>query len=146
MQIAIYILSLLLSSFLYFLFAAYMTVAAGVSSMPINNFFCAILIFGFASWFHLFRPKSGSIILGALIIISFITLPLPLMFDYFDGGEYTPSIFEFTIPLVLSLAIFGLILFRKGELKNLWLKIGLACVPFALGIYAGGHFLYRILF
>ena len=68
------------------------------------------------------------------------------MIDYFDGGEYTPGIYEFLVPMILSLAIFGLIFFRKGELKHLWLKIGLAIIPVALGLYVGGHVLFRLIF
>lgn len=145
MQIAIYLLSMLLSGFLYFLFAAYMTVAAEVLSLPIINFFCNILIFGFASWFHFFHPKSGSIILSLLTIVSFLTMPLSLMIDYFDGGDYTPSMIEFILPLILTVTILGLIYFRKTEIENRWVKIVLAVIPCTLGLYAGGHFAVRLL-
>ncbi len=147
MQIVIYILSsLLLSGFLYFLFAAYMTVAAGVSNLPIINFLCTILIFGFASWFHFFQPKSGSIILAVLVIVSFVTMPMSLMIDYFDGGDYTPGMIEFMVPLVLSLTILGLIFYRKTEMKKQWTKIILAVIPCSLGLYVGCHFIFKIIF
>lgn len=73
-------------------------------------------------------------------------MPLPLMIDYFDGGEYTPGIYEFVIPFVLSFVIFGLLYFRKGTLKQFWLKIGLAIIPVALGLYVGGYVLFKLVF
>jgi hypothetical protein len=79
-----------------------MTGSAGLeSAFPLISFYSALVIFGFLSWFHFYKPTLGAILLTALTAIMFFTWPFFIIVDYFDGG-YRPGMIEFAIPLVLS--------------------------------------------
>ena len=141
MKILTYISSLVLSGFMYFLFAAYMTVSAGLeSSFPLISFYSSLVIFGFLSWFHFYKPTLGAILLTALTAIMFLTWPFFLVIDYFDG-DYRPGMIEFAIPLVLSAMTILLVwISRKKEKMNKIVKISLATPPLVLALYVGGYF------
>jgi hypothetical protein len=144
MKILTYILSLVLSGFVYLLFAAYMTVSAGLDSMlPLISFYCTILIFGFLSWFHFFKPTFGAILLTVSVAIMYFAWPFFLLIDYFDG-DYQPAVIEFGIPLTLSfLTILSVWESRQStEMKQL-AKIVLAIPPLLLALYVGGYFTFK---
>ena len=144
MKILTYISSLVLSGFVYFLFAVYMTGSAGLeSSFPLISFYSSLVIFGFLSWFHFYKATLGAILLTALTTIMFFTWPFFLLVDYFDG-DYRPGIIEFAIPLVLSaLTILLVWTSRQREELNKIVKIFLATPPLILALYVGGYFTLR---
>lgn len=144
MRILTYISSLLLSGFVYLVFAAYMTVSAGLDSvLPLISFYSALTIFGFLSWFHFYNPTLGAILLTALTAVMFFTWPFFLLIDYFDG-DYQPAVIEFTIPLILSfLTILLAWRSRQKNGMNKSIKILLAIPPIVLALYVGGYFTLR---
>lgn len=146
MKILTYITSLLLSGFIYLVFAAYMTASAGLNSvLPLVSVFCAIITFGFLSWFHFFKPTWGTLLLICITIIMYTTWPLFLLIDYFDG-DYRPGIIEISIPLLLSiLTILLAWKSRHSPTINMPAKIILAIPPLALSLYIGGYHIVRIL-
>lgn len=141
MKILTYIFSLVLSGFVYLLFAAYMTVSAGLeSSFFLTGFYSALIIFGFLSWFHFYKPLPGAILLTALTAIMYFTGPFFLLVDYFNG-DYRPDIIEFGAPLVLSVATIVLVwASRKRDEMSKIVKMCLAIPPFILAVYVGGYF------
>lgn len=144
MKILTYISSLVLSGFVYLLFAAYMTGSAGLeSSFPLVSFYSALVIFGFLSWFHFYKPTFGAILLTAVIVLMYFTWPLFLLVDYFDGN-YRPGVIEFAIPLVLSAVtiLLGWTSRKRGEMNKI-VKIVLATPPLILALYVGGYFTLR---
>ncbi|HBK88805.1 MAG TPA: hypothetical protein DDZ56_09145 [Cytophagales bacterium] len=145
MKILTYISSLILSGFVYFLFAAYMTASASLDSvLPLISFYSALTIFGFLSWFHFFKPKLGAILLTILTVMMFFTWPIFLLIDYFDG-DYTPAIIEYAIPLLFSfLTIFSVWWSQKEMDINRYVKLLLAIPPLLLTLYFGGYFTLRI--
>lgn len=144
MKILTYISSLVLSGFVYFLFAAYMTVSAGLeSSFPLISFYSALVIFGFLSWFHFYKPTLGAILLTALTVVMFFAWPFFLLVDYFDG-DYRPGMMEFGIPLVLSAVTILLVwASRQRQETNKIVKIFLATPPLILALYVSGYFTLR---
>ena len=146
MKILTYIISLLLGGFVYFLFAAYMTVAAGLNSFgPLISVGIAILIFSFLSWFHFYYTKIGAILLTIGVIVMYITWPVNLMIEYFGESEYNPSPLEFLTPLVLgALVIFGAWRSKNIELHK-WTKLTLAIPPTLIGLYVGGYMFMRLI-
>jgi hypothetical protein len=144
MKILTYVLSLLLSGFVYLLFAAYMTASTGLDAMlPLISFYCTILIFGFLSWFHFFKPTLGAILLTALTAIMYFSWPFFLLIDYFDG-DYQPAVIEFGIPLTLSfLTILSVWKSRQSTDMNQIAKIVLAIPPLVLALYIGGYFSFK---
>lgn len=144
MKILTYISSLLLSGFVYLMFAAYMTVSAGLDSiLALISFYCTIFIFGFLSWFHFFKPTLGAILLTVLTAIMYFTWPFFLLIDYFDG-DYQPGVIEFGIPLTLSfLTILLVWKSRQTTEMNPPTKIVLAILPLILALYVGGYFTFK---
>ena len=141
MKILTYFSSLLVSTFVYFLFATYMTVAAGLNSvLPLVSFSCALIIFGFLSWFHFYKEKTGAIFLTIFISIMFFSWPILLFIEHFTGEDYKPNIWESLIPLILSvLTIFG-VWKGKNQKINKYLKIILLIPTSLLALYIGGYF------
>ena len=77
-----------------------MTVAAGLNSiLPLVSFFCALIIFGFLSWFHFYKEKIGAILLTIFVSIMFISWPILLFIEHFTGEDYKPSIMGITNPI-----------------------------------------------
>lgn len=144
MKILTYISSLVLSGFTYLLFASYMTGSAGLeSSFPLVSFYSALLIFGFLSWFHFYKPTLGAILLTALTAIMLFSWPAFLLVDYFDGA-YKPAVIEFAIPLVLGVATILLVwASRETDEMNSIVKMFLATPPLILALYVGGYFTLR---
>lgn len=141
MKILTYISSLVLSGFMYFLFAAYMTASAGLeSSFPLISFYSSLVIFGFLSWFHFYKPTLGAILLTALTAIMFFAWPFFLVIDYVNG-DYRPAMIEFAIPFILSAMTILLVwTSRKKAEMNKIVKISLATPPLILALYVGGYF------
>ena len=146
MKITTYILSLILSGFVYLLFAAYMTGSAGLNSVfPLMSFYSSLLIFGFLSWFHFFKPRSGAILLTIFTLVMFFSWPALLLAEYFNA-EYQPSLIESAIPFTLSALTITFV--WKAENKrdlNKYAKLGLGIPPLLLALYIGGYFTYRTL-
>ena len=119
-----------------------MTVSAGLNSyLPLLGFYSSILIFGFLSWFHFYKPKIGALLLTFFTIISFFSFPFSLLIDFFVGKEYKPSIVEWIVPLIFGiLSIFFAWKSREIEV-NKFVKFILAIVPLAYAIIVGGHFI-----
>jgi hypothetical protein len=145
MKILTYISSLILSGFIYLLFAAYLTVSAGLNSvLPVICFYCALIIFGFLSWFHFFKPILGAILLTILIATMFLSWPIQLLIEHFIG-EYQPPIIESVFPLAFSILTVILVWkARKRKDINKNLKFFLAIPPLLLVLYIGGYFTFRL--
>jgi len=136
LKIITYILSLVLGAYVYFMFAVYMTASAGLNSItPIISAGLATVIFGFLSWFHFYKPKMGAILLTFTFIIMYLTWPFFLMLEYFNSSEYTPSPFEFLIPLVLGIGIIYNVWQGKDLKLNKCIKFSLATPPSLIAIY-----------
>jgi hypothetical protein len=145
MKILTYILSLILGGFVYFLFAAYMTVSAGLnSSSPLISVGFAILIFGFLSWFHFYSPKIGAILLTLAFLGMYLTWPIYLLIEYFGKSDYKSSPIEFLTPIVLGGLIVFLVWKSKNNKLNKWTKLALAIPPTILGLYVGGYMAMRL--
>ncbi|MFD0964702.1 hypothetical protein [Pseudofulvibacter geojedonensis] len=145
MKILTYILSLLLGGFVYFLFAAYMTVSAGFSASPLISVGFAILIFGFLSWFHFYKPKIGAILLTLAFLAMYFTWPIYLLFEYFGNSEYKPSPIEFLTPIILGTLMIFLAWKGKNSELNKWTKLILAVPPAIIGLYIGGFMAIRLI-
>lgn len=145
MRIIIYITSLMVSALVYFLFAAYMSVSAGLSSLlPLISFYSSIIIFGFLSWFHFFYPKTGAILLTIFLLLMFLTWPAFLLIEHFNG-EYKPSLLESLLPLALIIVSISLVWLsdkRKEKIKP-WIKYTFAIPPALMAIYVGFYFTIR---
>lgn len=145
MKILTYILSLLLGGFVYLLFASYMSVASGLnSSGPLISVGFAILIFGFLSWFHFYKPKIGAILLTLGFIAMYLTWPVNLLIEYFSHSDYKPSPIEFLTPIVLGGLVILFAWKSKDSELNKWLKLALAIPPGLFGLYVGGFILLRL--
>jgi len=142
MNIIAYITSMLVAALVYFLFAAYLGVSAGLNSwLPLISFYCAIFVFRWFSWFHFFYPKAGAILLTFFLLLMFSTWPA-LLFIESLSGEFKPGLWESLIPLSLisiSITFVWISYFRKTELKK-WIKYSLSIPPAILALYAGGYF------
>lgn len=145
MKILTYILSLLLGGFVYFLFAAYMTVSAGFSASPLISVGFAILIFGFLSWFHFYKPKIGAILLTLAFLAMYFTWPIYLLLEYFGNSEYKPSPIEFLTPIILGTLMIFLAWKGKNSELNKWTKLILAVPPAIIGLYIGGFMAIRLI-
>ena len=146
MKILTYILSLVLGGFVYFLFAAYMTGSAGLnSSSPLLSAGFAILIFGFLSWFHFYKPKIGALLLTLAFLGMYFTWPVYLLLEYFGESDFKPSTIEFLTPMILGILVIFLVWKSKKEELNKWTKLSLALPPLIIGIYVGGYMAIRII-
>lgn len=140
MKISTYVLSLILGGFIYFLFASHMTVTAGINSTgPLISVGFAILIFGFLSWFHFYKPKSGAILLTLGFIGVYLFWPVNLLIEYFSQSNYKPAAIEFLTPLVLGGSVIFLVWKSKNEKLNKWVKLTLAIPAATFGLYVGGY-------
>ncbi len=146
MKILTYILSLILGGFVYFLFAAYMTGSAGLdSSSPLISVGFAILIFGFLSWFHFYKPKIGALLLTLAFLVMYLTWPVYLFAEYFGNSVYKPSPIEFLTPIVLGILVIFLVWKSKNSELNKWTKLILAIPPAIIGLYVVGYMAIRII-
>ncbi len=129
------------------LFSAYLSASAGLNSgLPIISFYLTLIIFGFLSWFHFFKPRLGAMLLTVVIVVRFLSWPLILFVEYF-AGQYKPSMVEALAPPVLSvIAIFFVWKGVKKDDLSRFLKIALAIPPSVLGVYATWDFTYRFFF
>lgn len=147
MKILTYILALVLSGYVYLLFATYLGVSAGLDSvLPLVCFYCSLVIFGFLSWFHFFKPKPGAILLTIFIVVMFFTWPVLFLVDLFTG-EYKPPLVESGFPLALS--IVTIIFVWKGVRQkdiNRNVKLLLALIPLIFTLFTGIYFTVRAFF
>jgi hypothetical protein len=124
-----------------------MTASAGLNSvLPIVSFYLTLIIFGFLSWFHFFKPRIGAMLLTIFIVVRFLSWPLILFVEYFKG-EYRPSMLEALVPPALS--IVTIIFVWKGVKKddlNPYLKIALAIPAAVIGLYTAWIFTSRFFF
>ncbi len=139
MKILTYLFSLIISGFIYFLFAAYMAVASGLSNGPVISIGFAILIFGFLSWFHFYKPKIGAWLLTIAVVGMYFSWPVHLGIEYFSESEYNPSPIEFLLPLVLGILVIILVWKSRNMELHKWTKVILAIPPTFLGIYVIGY-------
>lgn len=131
---------------MYFLFTAYMTGSAGLnSSSPLISVGFAILIFGFLSWFHFYKPKIGALLLTLAFFGMYLTWPVYLLFEYFGEADFKPSPIEFLTPIILGMLVMFLVWKSKKEDLNKWTKLALAIPPLIIGIYVGGYMALRLL-
>ena len=107
----LYLLTLISSFSIYWLFGVMMTLAAGVESAPIISFLSSVLQFGLGSWMLFYWPKVGrwvSIILGILML----TWPLSAIPSIIKEGDILGYIF-YSLPIILSAFVI------YGHLKDL---------------------------
>ncbi|WP_228851532.1 hypothetical protein [Aegicerativicinus sediminis] len=146
MKILTYISSLFLGGFVYLLFAAYMTGSAGLNSAnPLISVAFAILIFGFLSWFHFFKPKTGALLLTIAFVVMYLTWPVHLLIEYFLENGYKPELIEIIPPILLGFSTIFLAWKSKNSDLNKWLKLALAIPPTILGFYVGGYMAYQMI-
>lgn len=142
MRIIAYITSILVAALIYFLFAAYMGVSAGLGSwLPLISFYCSIIIFGFLSWLHFFYSRVGAILLTVFLLLMFFSWPALLLIEHFKG-EYKPPLFESLVPLILIFISIYLVWIsdRNKRRMNTWIKYTLAIPPAILAVYVGIDF------
>ena len=145
MNLLSYLLALALSAFVYLMFGAYMAVSAGLGSVwPLISFYLSIFTFSIFSWFHLFFPRIGAILLAVSTIAMFATWPALSMVSYFLDEAFTSGLIEFGIPLVLTILILFSLLMKSHIELNKYIKLLLAIPPFLLGAYCGGYFTLRV--
>lgn len=145
MSIIAYFVSLLAAAATYFLFAAYLSVSAGLGSvLPLVSFYSSIVVFGFFSWFHFFYPKAGAILLTIALLVMFSSWPAFLFVEYFIG-EYRPSLIESLVPFILVAIAITLVWVSHSKRKKIvaWLAYTLAIPPAFLAFYAGFYFTVR---
>lgn len=121
-----------------------MTVAAGYTSSPLISVGFAILIFGFLSWFHFYKPKTGAILLTLAFIGMYLTWPIHIFIAYLSESDYKPSPIEFLTPLFLGMMIIFLAWKSKNEELNKWTKLTLALPPLLIALYVGGYMAIRL--
>jgi hypothetical protein len=122
-----------------------MTASAGLNSvMPLISFYCALIIFGFLSWFHFYKPVAGAILLTIVTIIMYFSWPILLLFAHFKG-EYKPAAMESIFPLTFGI-LTVILVWRAKSHKNInkYLKFFLAIPPLLLTLYVGGYFSFRL--
>ncbi len=146
MKILTYVTSIVLSVFLYKLFSDY--IATGhAAALPLASFFCTMIIFGFLSWFHFFKPRLGALLLTLFVIVRFLLWPLILFVEYFPG-RYHVTFFEALIPPFLSVLVI-IFVWRAEKQKdvNRYLKFVLAIPPVLVVFYElwylGGLLVWR---
>lgn len=147
LKILTYILSLLLGGFVYLLFSAYMTGSAGLNSYsPLISVGFAILIFGFLSWFHFYKPKIGALLLTLAFLGMYLTWPVNLLIEYLVSSEgWKPSPIEFLTPIILGASVIFLVWKSRNVELNKWIKLILAIPPAITGLYIGGYMTIRLL-
>lgn len=116
-----------------------MAVASVLSNGPTVSIGFAILIFGFLSWFHFYKPKIGAWLLTIAVVGMYFSWPVHLGIEYFSESEYNPSLIEFLLPLILGILVIILVWKSKNMELNKWTKLILALPPAFLGIYAIGY-------
>ena len=122
-----------------------MTVSAGFSASPLISVGFAILIFGFLSWFHFYKPKIGAILLTLAFLAMYFTWPIYLLLEYFGNSEYKPSPIEFLTPIILGTLMIFLAWKGKNSELNKWTKLILAVPPAIIGLYIGGFMAIRLI-
>ncbi len=145
MRLAAYLFALGSSAFVYLLFAAYLSVAAGLSSwLPLLSLYCALLVFGLLSWLHFFLPRSGTILLVVMLTAMYISFPLRLLVGYFEKEAMIGPI-ESIVPLllVLTTSILAALAYNAPVKLAMRLKVSLAVAPALLAGYCGFHFTVR---
>lgn len=133
-KILTYATSIVLSVFLYTLFSDYILAGHG-AALPLASIFCTLIIFGFLSWFHFFKPRLGAVLLTLFIIFRFLLWPLILFVDYFPGG-YHVTFVEALIPPFLSVLVI-IFVWRAEKQKdvNRYVKFVLAIPPLLVACY-----------
>jgi hypothetical protein len=123
-----------------------MTVSAGLNSAsPLISVGFAILIFGFLSWFHFYKPKIGAILLTLAFVGMYLTWPINLLIEYFSESDYNPSPIEFLTPIILGGLVIFLVWKSKDVELNKWTKLILAIPPTIIGLYVGGYMAMRLI-
>jgi len=146
MKILTYISSLLLGGFVYLLFAAYMTGSAGLlSANPLISVGFAILIFGFLSWFHFYKPRLGALLLTLAFFGMYLTWPVYLLLEYFSESDLKPAPIEILPPILLGIMTIYLVWKSKNAKLNKWTKLTLAVPPTLFGLYVGGYMVIKML-
>ncbi|MEM6263219.1 MAG: hypothetical protein AAGI38_11975 [Bacteroidota bacterium] len=140
MKILIYLLSLILGGFIYFLFASYVAVSSGLSSAgPLVCVGCAILVFGFLSWFHMYKPRTGAILLTLATLGMYFFWPIHLLIEYVGESAFKPAITEFFTPAILGVLVIGLVWKSQDSKLNKWVKLVLAIPPSMIGLFVLGY-------
>ena len=145
MKLLTYFSSLILSGYIYLLFASYMTASASLSSIfPLISFYCAIIIFGLFSWLHFYKPRAGIILLSVFSGIMYFSWPFILSMEHYlaKGNGYKSDFYGTDFPFILCILtlFFGWFGYRYHfELKK-YVKLVLAIPPTLLALYIGGYF------
>jgi len=116
----------------YWLFALFSSVAAGVESIPFYGFIASTLHFGLSSWLFLHFHKTGRVI---AILTGCVMCILPIA--AIIGGAHNESIFlfvAFTTPVILTvLLIYNHVLtYNQDPQLGKRIRIGLSLIPMGL--------------
>ena len=139
-----YVLSLILSFYVYILFSKYL-IFEGIldSGWPYVIFYCAIFVFGVLSWVQFYMPKLGSTLLTISIVVMFISWFIILKNGHL--GNYGPDRIETLFLLVLScLTIAAIQSAGDEEYLGIEVKIALSVFPFCLVLYLFLHYRFML--
>lgn len=137
MKILAYISSLALSVYV-FQFALFLTrMGEPVSSLSTISFLCSLIVFGFLSWFHFYKPKWGTILLMIFSVVLFFPWPVNFFIEFLKNPEDKNKLSSFLyllIPLILT--ILTIFFVWKGKKKgiNKYLKLVLVLPPLGIVI------------
>lgn len=98
----IYLLTLLSSMIVWYMFGVFATVAAGYSWVPVSAFVAAVIHFGISSWLFLWFPKAGRIV-ACLTAIALCMWPAMGLMSTIRREAF--SLFFFGLPLIISIWI-----------------------------------------
>jgi hypothetical protein len=133
-----YLLSLSFSFYAYMLFSVYM-VFEDISprKCAFVDFYCAIIVFAFLSWFQFYKRKLGALLLTILVsLIIFIWLIILVITHLFLG----PRLIDSAILICLSGFTIAFAWIDEDEEDiNKYVKLILSVIPFAILIYFFGY-------
>jgi amino acid transporter len=136
MKLFTYIFSLGLAFLFYRLFSRYLVYEDVLTTgSPYIIFYGALVLFGFLSWFHFYKPKLGAIFLTIIVALMFLVWVILLLGPHLKNFN-APHLYESGLLLIESAVTIILVWNTKGEDDiNRYIKLLLSAAPFAYVVY-----------
>jgi hypothetical protein len=136
MKLVTYIISLALAFCFYMLFSRYLIYVEVLSSgWPYIIFYGSLILFGFLSWFHFYKPKLGAILLTIVVTLMLLVWLILLLGPYLKN-QYAPPFRETVISVAGSACTIALVWITKSDDDiNKYLKLLLSTAPFVYVAY-----------